>query len=105
MKHHDILIITNLQIDENILEGLDYIILQDATIKDLNFCNDFSFDYLITDKENVLEQYDLIKDNGYYLTNCYFHSSYEGVFIIGHLNKSTKDLNYQISKIIEMLTE
>lgn len=105
MKHHDILIVTELQFNKSILEGLDYIILQDAIINNFNFCEDFSFDYLITDKPNILEQYNLIKDGDYYLTNCYFQSSCDEVFIIGPLNKSTQNLNYQISKIIEMLTE
>ena len=107
MKHYDILIITKENIDLSPLSDINYLIINNGVSHELNIYNDkdntFTYDYLITDDNNVLNNFDLLKDDDYYITNCFFQSTIDEIFIIGKLNKSNFDINHQISVIIEYL--
>ena len=107
MKHFDLLIVTKNPINESLLSSLSYIKLNEAKVDELNIYHDdnheFTYDYLITDDESLLSKFDLLKDEDYYITNCFFQSTIDEVFVVGTLNHSSFDLDHQIKTIIDFL--
>lgn len=108
MKHYDILVITNNKIDTTLFKDLNCLIIPHADIE-LNICTysgvTFTWDYLITDNGEILSNFDLLTEDGFYVTNCFFQSTIDEIFVVGKLNHSTYDLNSQISIIIDFLLD
>lgn len=107
MKHYDILIISNTYPETQMFKNINYLCTDNALISELNYAiidgKKISWDYLITDNEIILNKFNLFKDCNYFITNCFFQSSTDEIFIIGKLNNSNYDYNYQYQTIIDFL--
>lgn len=99
--HYDLIIVTKLQLDTTILQGINYCLLTEAKVKE-NCVNDFSYDYLIIDQ--IYPELNVLTENGKIITNENLETSMENVFAIGSINNSYKDINEQLQIIIEYLS-
>lgn len=102
--YKQLIIITNENIETNILKDIDYLIIKDnyqlINNYKLKYNNEeIDFDYLITDK--MLNN--LLTEDGYIITNQYLEASIDNYFIIGSLNKSINSIDNQIKTIIDYL--
>lgn len=107
MKHYNILIISKNNPNPEIFNGVEFLCKDDASVSELNFAKidgeKISWDYLITDNECILNNFNLFKDDNYFITNYFFQSSIDEIFIIGKHNNSNHDYNYQYQTIIDFL--
>ena len=104
IKYIDLLIISDQYIEEDLLEGLEYMILPD-----IEFISPFKgsykdqiieFDKLIT-TDKLLKN--AMREDGYLITNESFETSFDGYFAIGNAVKSNKSFSEQLEIVLDYI--
>jgi thioredoxin reductase len=99
-----IIINSNLEINKDLLDGLDYIVLDNieliSTYKLKHNGQIYDFDYLILDSKinNTI-----LSEDGYIITNDCFETCVDNYFAIGSKVKTLKSIDEQFSTILEYI--
>jgi thioredoxin reductase len=103
--HIDLIIVTDLEIDSSLLNGINYLITDAIQINRNQITNkenqNITFDYLIIDY--IYPDLPLLKENKKIVTNQNFETSIERIFAIGEINSSKKNINDQLKIIIDYI--
>ncbi|HHU56606.1 MAG TPA: hypothetical protein GXZ48_08040 [Acholeplasmataceae bacterium] len=103
--HYDIIIVSSLKLDEKLLEGFNYLLVENAEINDdysITYQNkNIKYDFLIIDK--LYDNLKTLKEDKRIITNQFFETSIENVFAIGPINNSPLKVNKQLQIILNHL--
>ena len=103
--HFDLVILYNKEINNKVLENLNYKILSEDhyLIDDHNLNNNISFDYAIIYNKSALKNIDILEDEGSIICNFFFQTNIDHIFFIGKENNSKKTINEQVNIVLEFL--
>ena len=103
--HYDLIIISNLDLKNEIFENINYLILDDShyLINPHLTNTNINFDYLIFSNIDSVKNLDLLTDNNFIITNSYFQTNLDHIFAIGKINNSQKSIDQQLVDIKDFL--
>jgi thioredoxin reductase len=103
--HYDLIIISDFQLEDTLLENLNYLHIDSKhyLLTPFETNNHLTFDYLIFSNLETIKELEILIDNHQVITNYYFQTNFDHLFAIGKINGSNFPLEIQLKRILEFL--
>jgi thioredoxin reductase len=103
--HFDLVIISNLPVPVEKLKNINYCVYDESTFLQNHYqtSNHITFDYVIVSNPKTLTKIEVLKDFDKIITNQYFQTSIEHIFVVGDYNQSCLSIERQWESIISFL--